>query len=116
YLQLNGFLCGGSGNHQLIHHNIVCDRPVNSVGEGCTGDVNFIPNFAPISGAHVRYNLLSASTGSAYSAYGGEKPNSPFPHSDHISYRDNIFQRGTNGKGSAYGPVTGFNTSGPGNQ
>ncbi len=113
---LNGFLSDGGGNIRLTHNYIVCDHPVNPVGEGCTGDINFIPNFAPISGAQVRYNLLGASSGSAYSTYGGEKPNSPFPHSDHILYRDNVFQRGTNGKGSAYGPVTGFNTSGPGNQ
>jgi len=66
--------------------------------------------------ALVQNNFLGANTGSAYSTNGGEKSTSQFPHSDHIVYRDNIFQRGTNRKGSAYGPVTAFNSNGPGNQ
>jgi hypothetical protein len=113
---LGGFLSDGGGNIRLVHNTIVCDHPVNPVDGGCTGDINFIPNFAPISGALIQNNLLGANLGSAYSTYGGDKPGSPYPHSDHMVYRDNIFQRGSNGKGSAYGPVAGFNTSGPGNQ
>jgi hypothetical protein len=113
---LGGFLSDGGGNIKLIHNHIVCDHPVNSVGEGCTGDINFIPNFAPISGALVQNNYLGANVGSSYSTYGGEKSTSQFPHSDHIVYRDNVFARGTNGKGSAYGPVTSFNINNPGNQ
>ena len=113
---LGGFLSDGGGNIKLIHNTVVCDHPVTAVDGGCTGDINFIPNFAPISGALIQNNLLGANVGSAYSTYGGDKPGSPYPHSDHMVYRDNIFQRGSNGKGSAYGPVAGFNTGGAGNQ
>ena len=113
---LGGFLSDGGGNIQLLHNNIVCDHPENSVGEGCTGDVNFIPNFAPISGALVQNNLFGANIGSAYCTFGGEKSTSQYPSSDHIVYRDNVFQRGTNGKCAAYGPVTDFNVNGTGNQ
>jgi len=113
---LGGFLSNGGGNIKLIHNTIVCDHPVNNAGGGCTGDVNFIPNFAPIHGALVQNNYLGANMDASFSTYGGEKSTSQFPHSDHMVYRDNVFQRGANRKGSAYGPVTGFNVNGPGNQ
>jgi hypothetical protein len=113
---LGGFLSDGGVNMTLTHNTIVCDHAVNSVGEGCTGDLNFIPNFAAISGATVLHNLLGANIGSSYCTYGGEKPSSPTPHSNHIVYKDNIFQRGSNNSCAAYGPVTNFDTNQPGNQ
>jgi hypothetical protein len=113
---LGGFLSDGSTNITLTHNTVVCDHPVNSLGEGCTGDINLIPNFAPVSGALIRRNLLGANTGSAYCTYGGEKPGSQYAHADHVVYQDNIFQRGTNRKCADYGPVTGFATGNPGNQ
>lgn len=113
---LGGFLSDGGGNMTLKHNTVVCDHAVNSVGEGCTGDLNFIPNFAAISGALVQHNLLGSNIGSSYCTYGGEKPSSPTPHSDHIVYKDNIFQRGSNNNCAAYGPVTNFDINQPGNE
>jgi hypothetical protein len=112
---LGGFLSDGSDNITLTHNTIVCDHPVDH-GEGCTGDINLIPNFAPVSGALIENNLLGANTGSAYCTFGGEKSTSPYPHSDHVVYRNNVFERGTNGRCADYGPVTFFNINNPGNE
>jgi hypothetical protein len=113
---LGGFLSDGGSGMVLTHNTVVCDHAVNSVGEGCTGDLNFIPNFAAISGATVDHNLLGANIGSSYCTYGGEKLSSPTPHSDHIVYKNNVFQRGSNNICAAYGPVTNFDINQPGNQ
>jgi hypothetical protein len=86
------------------------------VDEGCTGDINLIPNFAVVSGVLIQHNLLGANLGSAYCTFGGEKSTSPYPHANNVTYRDNIFQRGSNGQCAAYGPVTDFNSTGTGNQ
>ena len=113
---LGGFLSDGGRNMTLRHNFIVCDQPVNAVGEGCTGDVNLIPNFAPINGALIERNLFGANIGSSYCTYGGEKSTSPTPDSFNVVYRDNVFQRGSNGKCAAFGPVTDFDVRNTGNQ
>jgi hypothetical protein len=112
---LGGFLSDGGQNITIVHNSIVCDTPVNDVGGGCTGDINFIPNFAAINGALVQHNLLVANINASYCTYGGEKPGSPYPHSYNIVYQDNVFQRGTNNKCAAYGPVDGFGAGNAGN-
>jgi hypothetical protein len=114
---LGGFLTDGvAKNIKLIHNRIACDAPANNVGGGCTGDVNLIPNFGPVSGVLIQNNLFGANTGSAYCTFGGEKSTSPYPHADHVVYQDNVFERGTNGRCADYGPVTDFNPNGVGNQ
>lgn len=112
---IGGFLSDGGQNMKLIHNYVVCDHPQTSIGGGCTGDINFIPNFAPISGALVQDNFFGANVDLAYCTYGGEKPTSYTPHSDHIAYVNNVFQRGTNRSCGAYGPVTNFDVNRPGN-
>jgi hypothetical protein len=113
---LGGFLSDGGRDMTLRHNYVVCDQPVNSVGDGCTGDVNLIPNFAAINGALIEHNLLGANIGSSFCTYGGEKSTTPTPHSYNVVYRDNDFQRGPNGKCAAYGPLTDFNVANEGNQ
>ena len=113
---LGGFLSDGGRDMTLRHNYVVCDQPVNSVGDGCTGDVNLIPNFAAINGALIEHNLLGANIGSSFCTYGGEKSTTPTPHSYNVVYRDNVFQRGPNGKCAAYGPLTDFNVANEGNQ
>jgi hypothetical protein len=99
---LGGFLSDGSSAGITLKHNtIVCDVTPNS-GGGCTGDIQLIPNFAPISGATIQNNMLGANMGSAFCTYGGEKSTSATPHSDHIVYQDNVFQRGSNSQCAAY--------------
>lgn len=106
---------------QLIHNYIVCDHAVNSVDEGCSGDVNLIPNFAASSGVLIQNNFLGANNDSSFCTFGGEKSTSPTPHGDHISYLNNVFQKsntqpsGTTHQCARFGPVTGFSVSGVGN-
>lgn len=113
---LGGFLSNGGTNISLVHNSVFCDAEVNNVGGGCTGDINFIPNFAAITGALIQHNLLGANLGSSYCTYAGEKSSSSTPHSHNIVYQDNVFQRGTNGRCAAYGPVTGFGSKNAGNK
>ena len=113
---LGGFLSDGGQQMTLRHNFVVCDAPVNLVQEGCTGDINLIPNFAAINGALIEHNLLGANVGLSYCTYGGEKPSSTTPNSYNVVYRDNVFQRGANGTCGAYGPVTDFNVRNAGNQ
>jgi len=100
---------------ELRHNTVACDARPNSVDGGCTGDINMIPNFSNSRNILVEGNLLKASTGLSYCTYGGEKQTSNFAHGDHIVYRDNVFERGSNGRCGAYGPVTGFNSNATGN-
>ncbi|MEN3310464.1 MAG: hypothetical protein V7603_6666 [Micromonosporaceae bacterium] len=123
YRHLGGFLsdgtlgsgCSGTWCIELVHNTVVCDHPVNNVDEGCSGDINLIPNFATMSKVRVYNNYLGANTGSAFCTYGGEKSTSPYPHADHVTYQDNVFQRGTNNLCAADGPVTDFDVNGAGN-
>jgi hypothetical protein len=124
YWHLGGFLsdgtrgagCSGTWCIELVHNTVVCDHPVNNVDEGCTGDINLIPNFAPVSKVRVYNNFLGANLGSAYCTFGGEKATSDYPHADHVTYESNVFERGGNNLCAAYGPVTDFNVGGVGNR
>jgi hypothetical protein len=113
---LGGFLSDGGQNMTLRHNYVVCDHAVNSLGEGCTGDINLIPNFASINGALIEHNLLGANEDSSFCTYGGEKSTSATPHSYNVIYKDNVFQRGSNGKCADYGPVNAFDLNNTGNQ
>jgi hypothetical protein len=113
---LGGFQSNGGTNIQLVHNTVVCDHPVNDVGGGCTGDINLIPDFATVSHVTLDRNFLGANIDGSYCTYGGEKSTTPYPHADHVVYTGNVFQRGVNGKCGAYGPVTGFDVDGVGNQ
>jgi hypothetical protein len=112
---LGGFLSNGGHNIRIRHNSIVCDTPANPLGEGCTGDLNLLGDFAAISDVVVEHNFLGANTGSSFCLYGGDAASKPYPHADHVIIRNNVFQRGTNGKCAAYGPVSSFNVRGPGN-
>jgi len=109
---LGGILVSGGTNIQLIHNRVHCEPPATSVDGGCTGDINILPDFGVVSGVLVDSNLLMASTGLSYCTYGGNLKLG----SDHVVYRNNVFERGSNGKCGAYGPVTGFNINGIGNE
>jgi hypothetical protein len=118
---LGGFLNDGETPTSLVHNTIVCDHPVEN-GEGCTGDVNLIPNFGPIENVTVEGNFLGANnTGSAYCTYAGATPGNEGYASqvNHVVYKDNVFQRGHGGsypnQCDDYGPVTGWKTGAPGN-
>ncbi|HTJ39023.1 MAG TPA: PKD domain-containing protein [Dactylosporangium sp.] len=120
---LGGFLsdgtrgagCTGTWCIELVHNTVACDHPMNNLQGGCTGDINLIPNFATASRVRIANNYLVANTDLAFCTYGGDKTTSPFPKGDHISYENNVFQRGSNGLCGGYGPVTDFDDTSPGN-
>jgi hypothetical protein len=113
---LGGFQSNGGSNVLLSHNTIVCDAPANPLGEGCTGDLNLLGDFAPVSYVTADGNFLGANTGSSYCVYAGDAASKPYPNADHVVFSNNVFERGTNGMCGAYGPVSGFNAAGPGNQ
>jgi len=113
---LGGFQSNGGTNIVLSHNTIVCDHAANALGEGCTGDLNLIPDFAPVSHVTIENNFLGANIDGSYCTYGGEKSTSPYPHADHVVYRNNTFERGVNRECGSYGPVTGFDVDGAGNE
>jgi hypothetical protein len=96
----------------LVHNTIVCDAPVNVSGGGCTGDINLLPHFGPLSAALVQDNFLGANIGSSYCTYGGAGMEYP---ASNIVYTGNVFQRGSNNNCAAYGPVTNFDSTATGN-
>jgi hypothetical protein len=112
---LGGFLSNGGHNIRIRHNTIVCDTPVNSVGEGCTGDLNLFGDFAVVSDVVADSNYLGANTGSSYCLYAGSAGSKKFPVADHVIISNNVFQRGTNGKCGAYGPVSSYDANGTGN-
>ncbi|WP_432986488.1 hypothetical protein [Dactylosporangium sp. CA-233914] len=112
---LGGFLSNGGRNIRVKHNTIVCDAPVNSVGEGCTGDLNLFGDFAVISDAIVDSNLFGATISSSYCLYAGDAASKKFPNANHVQIINNVFQIGSNKKCAAYGPVSGFNPAGAGN-
>lgn len=97
---------------EMTHNVIACDSAPNSQGGGCTGGLNMLTQWGPLHGALVEGNLFVANVGASYCTYGGYSGGQV---SDHIVYRSNVFQRGTNGQCGAYGPVTNFDVKGAGN-
>lgn len=112
----NAFITNGGSNFTLRHNTLHCDPPVNSNGGGCTADVSLFGDFSQVSNVLVEHNLLKANNSSiSYCAYGGHSPSKPYPNATGVQYRDNVFERGPNGKCGAYGPVTAFDPNAAGN-
>ena len=117
---LNSFLANDDGprgrtNAVLTHNTIACSGAPGSADAGCSGDVKLFADFGPLSGITFEGNLFGASTATAYCVFGGS--NASKPHTaDHITFVDNVFQRGSNGRCGGYGPVTDFDPGRPGNR
>ncbi|MFG2036671.1 hypothetical protein [Dactylosporangium sp. NPDC048998] len=112
---LGGFQSNGGRNVRIKHNTIVCDPPVNSVGGGCTGDLNLFGDFAKVTDVVADSNYFGANMANSYCLYAGDTRTKPYPNADHVVITNNVWQLGSNKKCGAYGPVAGFNTSGPGN-
>lgn len=119
---LGGFLSDGTGGGsctgigtgtglciELTHDTIWCDVAVNGVpDDGCSGDLQLIPNFAQIANVTITNNLLPANLDAAYCTFGGDKSDSTWPTSSNVKYINNVFGRGTNNLCAAYGPWTDY--------
>lgn len=112
----NGNDPGGRTNAMLVHNSIICDATPNSSDGGCSGNINLYGDFGVITYVTLDNNLFGASVGASYCVYGGQSTSKPYPNADHVVVVNNVFQRGTNGKCGAYGPVTAFDPSRPGNR
>lgn len=113
---VNAFISNGGSNFTLTHNTLWCTVRPTSVGGGCTADVSFFGDFGPVSRATVSNNLFKArSDGAGYCTQAGWNPGKAYPDSTYMVYRNNTFERGTNGKCGIWGPVTAFNPNATGN-
>ena len=114
---LDAFLSNG-GNHITLKHNtIACDSPTTPNDGGCTADAAIFGDFAPNNYYTFDNNLFVASVNVAYCLYGGSQSNKKYGlQTDHIVVINNVFQKGSNGKCGAFGPITYFDSSRPGNR
>ena len=105
----------------LIHNTLACDftGPFANSEMGCSADLTGYPDFAAIHHNTIDGNLFKASTELAYCAYGGGTAGKPYSNdplnATYIVFRNNVFQRGSQGKCGAYGAVTSFVTNKTGN-
>ena len=105
----------------LVHNSLACDWTLITNSEiGCSADMTGYPDFAPINHNTMEGNLYVANpVGLGFCAYGGgtaTKPYSDDPlNAKYIVFRNNVFQRGPNGKCGTYGAVTDFVSSRTGN-
>jgi hypothetical protein len=106
----------------LIHNTLACDYmgPFNNDEIGCSADMTGYPDFAPINHNTIDGNLFIANpSGAGFCAYGGGTGTKPYSNDSlnakYIVFRNNVFQRGSNGKCGTYGPVTDFISTRTGN-
>ena len=103
------------------HNTLVCDFPLvdDTTSLGCSADLTGYPDFAPIHDNTIDRNLFLASSTVSFCAYGGATGGKPYSGSalnaTNQKFTDNVFQRGSNGKCGAYGPITDFAVSRIGN-
>jgi hypothetical protein len=113
----NAFITNGGANMTVRHNTLHCTAIVNANDGGCTGDLSLFGDFSPVRDVLVENNLFKANASSAsFCLYGGYNPSKPYGISTYITVRNNVFERGTNGKCGVYGPVTAFLSSATGNQ
>jgi hypothetical protein len=105
----------------VVHNSLSCDftGPFNQ-DLGCSADVTGYPDFAPIHHNTLDSNLLMANpVGVGFCIYGGGTVGKPYSSSpDNATYveiKNNVFQRGSNGKCGAYGASTDFISNRTGN-
>jgi hypothetical protein len=105
----------------LRHNSLHCSYtgPFVNSDIGCSADLTGYPDFVAIKNNTVDRNLFVANTGNAFCAYGGGTAGKP--HSNDATnatnqkFTGNVFQRGSNSKCGAFGPVTDFITTRSGN-
>ena len=112
----NAFITNGGIDMVVRHNTLHCTPTLNATGGGCTADLSLFGDFEPVRDVLVEGNLLKANASSVpYCAFGGDAPGKPYPQATGIVFRDNVFERGTNGTCGVYGPVTSFDPTAPGN-
>jgi hypothetical protein len=106
---------GGVTDLVAVHNTIACDVAPNSADGGCSGGVTMYGDWGTINHVTLQGNRFVGSAGLSYCLYGGSVPGKAFPNAHDISVTDSVFERGATGNCGAYGAVTDFDTSAPGN-
>ncbi|GAA4140998.1 DUF4082 domain-containing protein [Leifsonia shinshuensis] len=108
-------------NSHLIHNTIGCTAPDVAPDAGCSAAITGYPDFDPVQNNVIQNNLILAGSG-GYCSYGGSTAGKPFSgQTKNITFKDNIWQRGTEmGAGNRgyvcgyWGPITSFDITAPG--
>jgi hypothetical protein len=101
----------------LIHNTLHCD--VEDQGDaGCSANLTGYPDFEAIKDNRIEGNLFKATPG-GFCAYGGATQGKPFSNTSdnatNVIFKDNIFERGANGKCGVWGAITDFDPDRNGN-
>ena len=120
---MGAFLDNGNGARPITldHDTLLCKIGANSPGlgtGGCSADANFYGDFAPISNITVTNTLLKATNDAYFCAYtGANQPAKTYKVGTHLSWTNNVFERGTSGICGSVGggPVADWSSSGTGN-
>jgi hypothetical protein len=99
--------CFGNGGNMIIRGTTIYNDSVdNGVGGGPSGNFQLYGDNGPIDNILVEYCYLPYTAG-GFSASLGLNPGKPGgSNPTHIVFRHNIFSKGPNGKGAAFGTVT----------
>lgn len=93
----------------VVDHNTLQCKFSNGQGPGaggCTADIGFFGDFAPIQNVTVNNNLFMASPDAGYCvATNAQKTGKAYPTGKNLTWTNNTFQRGSNGKCGYYGVV-----------
>jgi hypothetical protein len=105
------------GQRTVVRNNtIVCDGPRTPPGSGCSaGLTGYGGSFGPVRQNLIERNLFVRGD-SSFCAFGGSSRGKEFSEQARdVVFRDNVFERGSNGKCGNLGPVSGFDSTAPGN-
>ena len=105
---VNAFISNGGSNFTLTHNTMVCTVHNSPQGGGCTAHASLFGDFGPISNATFDGNLFKSGSNISYCLYAGYEPNKAFPKPSNVTVRNNVFERGPNGKCGFYGAVTSY--------
>lgn len=107
-----------SQGSRIIHNTIHCEAQPTPQDGGCSADLTMYGDFEAVRDVLVERNLFVANpTGTGFCAYGGSSPGKPYSGgAANIVFAGNVFARGANRKCGAYGPITAFDSSRPGNR
>jgi len=104
------------GAHSVIRHNtFTCDAPASPPAGGCSAALTGYGDFAAVEYNTIDNNLILEGTG-GYCAYGGSSTGKPYSgDTNHVSFTNNVWQRGKTGVCGIWGPIVSFDQSRPGN-
>lgn len=108
---MDAFSSNGGTNIVIDHTTLFCHvtngaSVPSGLGGGCSGDIGFFNDEAAASTNTITNNLFIGSDDPAYCAYtGAAQPGKAFKTGDHLTWANNVWQRGVTGKCATYGPV-----------